>query len=33
MRGRWERYTREYFYANGIGFDIVIEAMCEFLAA
>ena len=31
MRARWERYTREYFYANSIGFDEVIETMGEFL--
>ena len=31
MRARWERYTREYFYANGISFDEVIETMWEFL--
>jgi predicted nucleotidyltransferase component of viral defense system len=29
MRQRWDRYCKEYFYANGIGFDAVIEVLKE----
>jgi predicted nucleotidyltransferase component of viral defense system len=31
MRGRWDRYSKEYFYANGIDFDEVIEVLVEIL--
>jgi predicted nucleotidyltransferase component of viral defense system len=29
MRQRWERYCKENFYANGIEFDEVIEALMD----
>lgn len=31
MRGRWDRYCKEYYYANGIGYDEVIEVLKEIL--
>jgi predicted nucleotidyltransferase component of viral defense system len=29
MRQRWDRYCKEYYYANGIPFDEVIETLTE----
>lgn len=31
MRQRWDRYCKEYYYANGIGFDEVIEVLIGFV--
>jgi predicted nucleotidyltransferase component of viral defense system len=31
MRGRWDRDCKEYYYANGIGYDEVIEVLKEIL--
>ncbi len=31
MRQRWDRYCKEYYYANGIPFDEVIEALTDLL--
>jgi predicted nucleotidyltransferase component of viral defense system len=33
MRQRWERYCKENYYAEGIEFDDVIEAMIELLGS
>jgi len=29
MRQRWDRYCKEYFYANGIGLYAIIEVLKE----
>lgn len=31
MRQRWDRYCKEYYYANGISFDEVIEVLIDLL--
>jgi predicted nucleotidyltransferase component of viral defense system len=31
MRKRWERYCKENYYANGIGFDEVIKVLTEMI--
>jgi predicted nucleotidyltransferase component of viral defense system len=33
MKQRWERYCKEYYYANGIGFEDVIEVLMGIFAA
>lgn len=33
MRQRWDRYCKEYYYANGIPFDEVIETLTDLVQA